>query len=295
MSRDALKARVHVEEQLTHQGIGTKRALTQITDTITFEFKKNFKKTLINMILFTTIFLLFLIIQEYREAQGVEKPAEALDYLLSYLMMVDLLIYISASSYGGSAIAADFEKQTGNLLFPKISKDRLIIGRSIGLYLMNAFVVLYYYLLIAITTFIKYDALPKEIWQSLGWALLFTFTVLSFVIFLSSFMKSTAAAVVFAIMLFLIIFSIITQIMWITTTKEPIWIITYYGSIILQSVDMPDPRYTDIPIPISETESLTMRMWLTPAANYALGGMIIYGVISLVLAYFIFKRRQSKG
>ena len=137
--------------------IGSIRKIQQIFDIGYFDIKRNLKKTLILLGIATVIFILFLIIEEIQIGKGVELPDDPAVFALRFLMMIDVLVLISATSYGGSIIVIDFEKLTGNILFPKISRERLFVGRFLSNYLMNAFVILFYYILVAINVFIKYS------------------------------------------------------------------------------------------------------------------------------------------
>ncbi|MFX1453553.1 MAG: hypothetical protein ACFFCM_22170, partial [Promethearchaeota archaeon] len=99
--------------------VGIKRYVTQIIDTINFEIKRNWKTFIIMLIVYFAIFLLNFLIIEIREMQGVELPEENLDYIDNYFGFFGILIIISTATFGGGIIAEDFQKQTGNLLFPK--------------------------------------------------------------------------------------------------------------------------------------------------------------------------------
>ena len=80
---------------------------------------------------------------------------------------------------------------------------------------------------------------------------------------------------------------------------EPLFILTYYGGIITASMDMPDPRYSEINLPTGPGgdpgEFATFMNWITPTEVGAFIRMLIFISIFLALAYFLFKRRQSKS
>ena len=271
--------------------IGSKRKLQQIYDIGYFEFIRNFKKTLVLTVLAILIFILFLIIELYRLNRGLELPEDPADFALSFLSMMNLLILICSTSYGGSIIVIDFEKLTGNILFPKISRERLLIGRFTANYLMNAFIMLFYYILVAIIVFIKYLGIPKILWISLGWTLLYSLLILSFVTFFSSFMRSTAGAVVITLVLNMIVFSIIESIVSLFSTIEPLFLFPYYSRIITACFNMPEgDRFQTIPI----MEGLDMTLWITPSSQGALIGTAIFSSVFLFSAYIIFRNRQNK-
>jgi ABC-type transport system involved in multi-copper enzyme maturation permease subunit len=277
---------------------GLKRHVSQIGNTITFEFKKNLKSFIIMLIVFGSVFSLLLLISELQLAQDVVLPSEPVNYVKDYLtQFFGFLIIISASLFGGSIIVEDFKKQTGNLLFPKISKTRLLIGRLASRYTLNAICVGFYYFLIGIVTYVKYEEIPITLWASLGWALLYTFAILTFVTFMSSIMRSTSATIIVSILFLLIVFHLITMILrFAGLTMEPLFLLTYYEGIISGSLSMPNPRYTEIMMPTpGGGDPVTFTQWLTPTEPAALIGMLIYIGVLLALAYFIYQRRQSKS
>jgi len=278
--------------------VGLKRNISQIGNTIAFEFRKNLKNFIIMLIIFTSVFFLLLLISELQLAQDVALPSDPIHYVDDYLTeFFGFLIIISASLFGGSIIVEDFKKQTGNLLFPKISKTRLLIGRLTSRYTLNAICVSIYYVLAGIVTFAKYSEIPINLWASLGWALLYTFTILTFVTFMSSIMRSTSATIIVSILFLLIVFNIITMILrFAGVTMEPLFILTYYQGIISGSLAMPNPRYADMFMPTpGGGDPVAFSVWLTPTEPAALIGMLIYASLFLVFAYLIYQRRQSKS
>ena len=286
------------EKDVDRENPGLKRNISQIGNTIAFEFKRNLKNFILMLFVFSLVFFVILLISELQLAQDVALPNDPVEYIDDYLtQFFGFLIIISASLFGGSIIVEDFQKQTGNLLFPKISKTRLLIGRLTSRYILNAICVSFYYVLISIITFAKYSEIPITLWASLVWALLYTLSLLIFVTFMSSIMRSTSAAIISSILFLLIVFNMITMILrFAGLTIEPLYLLTYYEGIITGSLSIPNPRYIEITMPAPGTgEFVTFTQWLTPTELAALIGMLIYICVLLVSAYFIYQRRQSKS
>ena len=283
------------------QKAGVRRDFTQIFNTVTFEFKRFFKNFILMLLLFLGIFTIFLVVQELQALQDVPLPEDPIDYINSYMSMFGFMVILSAAGFAGSIIAEDFHRQTGNLIFPKISKTRLLIGRVISRYALNAICVCFYYILVGVITFIKYEEIPLVLWGSMGWALLYTFMIFSFVTLMSSIMKSTAISIIVSILFMLIVFNMISMILRFAGLEtEPLFIPTYYEGIITASMAMPDPRYTEIRMPTGpgnqgDGEFATFLLWITPTATAALIGILFFTAIFLGLAYFMYKRRQSKS
>ncbi len=302
LENEQIKPEIMLREK---QKVGLGRKFTQIGDTITFELKRNIKSFILMLLVFIGVFTIFLVVSELQYMQDVPLPEDPIEYIQSYLgTMFGFLVILSAAGFAGSIIAEDFHRQTGNLLFPKISKPRLLVGRVISRYSLNAICVIIYYILVSTMTFIKYEEIPIVIWGSLGWALLYSFMIFSFVTLMSSIMKSTSISIIVSILFLLVVFNMITLILrFAGVESEPLYILTYYEGIITASMNMPNPRYTEIRMPTSfgsgganqEQEFATFINWITPSEATALIGMLVFTSIFLILTYFLYIRRQSKN
>ena len=149
--------------------------------TVNFEAQRNFKKMLMMIFLGAFFFLLSVYLETLRDSL----PEKATDYVSGYLGTIDFFILIVALTLGASMIVEDFEKQTGNLLFPKIEKSRLLIGRYLTRWTYGVIAIFTYYVEIAIITISKYEELPNTIWNSFGWAILYYHLILSLVFIIS--------------------------------------------------------------------------------------------------------------
>jgi ABC-type transport system involved in multi-copper enzyme maturation permease subunit len=286
------------EERLSVKKIGTQRYITQVIDTFTFEIQRNLKKFFIVLALFIAIIILMVTINQIQEDKGIEPTDDPLQYARGYLGFIDMLIYISASTFAGSLIVVDFEKQTGNMIFPIIARNRLLIGRVLSVVFMNGLCVLLFYITIGIITYVKYDEIPEILWTSMGWAELYTLTIIAFVTFFSSVMKTTAGAVVVSIILLIMVFNLVLEIGMLLTKEEPIYLLTYYAYIITYILDMPEERFQEMNIPLGTEqevlpESITLYQWLTPDQVGAFWGMIIYMAILFFLSYVFFRKKNS--
>jgi hypothetical protein len=131
----------------------------------------------------------------------------------------------------------------------------------------------------------------------MGWALLYTFMIFVFVIFMSSINKSKSATIISSILLLLIAFRIVESVIMFTGGGiEPVFIITYYENIIEASLDMPDPRFEMDEFGRHGAEdNPEFKRWITPSASGALIGMLIFASVFLTAAYIFYKLRQSKN
>ena len=297
-----------VEEELSiqqleiiRQRVGLRRNFMQLGNTIKFELRKNLKKLYIMLFVYLGIFFLSFLLNEFLlDLMGEIAPTDSATLMKNYIGgWFSMALLISTAAFGGSIIAEDFYRQTGNLLFPKISKARLLLGRLISNYMLNAICIAFFYSLVSITTFLKYGELSTTIFYSIGWALLYALVLLSFITFLSSFMKNTSFTIITSIFTVFIVMEMIPFILnysGVTENNEiPMYFLfNYLGYIVSESLAMPTQRY------ITEMQGppgvqMEYSYWITPSELGAAIGMIIYIVTFLSLSYLLYRRRQSKG
>jgi len=239
------------------------------------------------------VFALSVISQEVNVSKGIVLPSDSRVFVMSQFSdsYFTLVLYLIAVTLGSASIVPDFEKQTGHMLFPKVSRAKLLVGRFCALYLFFAAIISEYYGLVSLYTRFHYADVPWEIWESFGMALLVAFAVLSFVFFISSWMKSVAGTAILGILLFIIGFTIMVELVTLLTTTEPIWILTYYTNIIANIINMPTTRYSTRTVSAGAL-NITVTTWITPDVPTAIIGSLIYAGLSLLLSYLIFRRRQ---
>ncbi len=271
----------------------------QIGSTIKFEFIRNKMSLLIATGSSVFIYLLFLVIDLIQQGRGVELPESNIDYITgNYLGMIfPFLIMIIGITLGASIICEDYQKDTGNLIFPKTTKFRLLTGRLIARFLYAIVAVTVYYLLISITTLAYYGTISTLIFASWGWALLYTLAVFSVVVFFSSIMKSNAGTIILSILMLLIVFSMIESILRFTGSSiEPLFILTYYSNIITAIFDMPVDRFAESTFhgPGGGGDGIAVFSWSTPSIGGAVAGMLTYTTLLITSSYLLFQFRQKK-
>jgi ABC-type transport system involved in multi-copper enzyme maturation permease subunit len=281
MNTEFISGQVPIKQDISYSS----KSKSQIFDTIQFDMRRNAKKTLNVLIVFVIFFVLNNLLQYIQESRGISSIDNAIDLASQFLGMLFLfVIYICGTTYGGELIAIDFEKQTGNLLFPKISKGRLMVGRIISRMILCSFCIAIYYILVSVICYVEYQEIPSELFASYGWALLFMFSILSIVTFFSSFMKTSTSAIVISLLLLLVVFNLVSQILQMTGSRlEPLFILTYYGNIIANSLNMPIDRFMErvFHTPMGD---VTIYSWSTPSYETAFIGMITFSLLFLIIA-----------
>lgn len=266
----------------------------QIVDVMKFEIMKNRKKFLIVFIFEVILALLSILLPPLISDQPL--PSEITNYLQGSFGFFTFFLIIAACAYGGSLIADEFDKKTCYMLFPKVSKPRLFIGKVVSQYLLFALNLALYYLFVTVAALINYDeAIPWTFLYSFLIALLYSAMIYAFVVLLSSFLKSTSMTVIVAFLMLLMGFGMVQGIVTLIAYEvEPFFDITYLQYMITAAIDFPSPRYEDITIPVQEGVEFTMRNWYSPILSTGMVFTACYLIGFLVLAYIRFLHRESK-
>ncbi|WP_457558508.1 ABC transporter permease [Candidatus Harpocratesius sp.] len=263
------------------------KRLTQIIDTIYFEIQLNIRKMMILAIVALGIFILSLFLGLWQLNNKSNAFPTVESYIFNYFSFIRLFILILAVSYGSDMIVIDFQEQTGNIIFPKISKDRLFLGRFLSRFFQGGIIIIFYYWLVLIPIYFEFHLIPIEFWKSLGFALFYFVDLLAFCVLFSAVAKRTSGAVIISLLIIIIAFPIINSIISLTTDVEPLFLLDYYGNIISSILSMPDPRFSSM-----EIEGLTTYIWYTPSVGSALIGLSVYLIIMGGMAFIIYFFRQ---
>jgi ABC-2 type transport system permease protein len=195
---------------------------------------------------------------------------------------------LGAVFFAGDAIAGEFESKTGFILFTNpVKRITLWTGKYLACSVAVALLIIFSYVIIAITLLVIYGDVPIEMAQSFGLALLFAGSFLSVTFFFSSVSKGAMGATVMSLLLVMVIFGIIESVLMMA--GKPSWFLlstggdsigAVYGeySILLREI-LPH----DIELPF-EIETIDIGLAAT--------AMAVYLVVGFVLSIWISGRRQ---
>jgi len=240
--------------------------------------------------------LVLLLITAIPPLLGNSYADNADEFINTYASFAGILIIIGATLFAGDAIVSEFQNRTGYLLFPKpVKRCTLLAGKflaSTGAMFLMLF--LYYGVALGLGLLItgRFSILGVE---SLLLAMMYATAAISVGFLISSVMKGTTGAQILTFALFLFIFTIITGVLTVSG-MEPWFIVSYSGGTI--------SYITQDPYPISGTAiggtegfapgGIEMTNYY-PEIGVAIAVMLAYAVISLVLAYYFFNRRQMSA
>lgn len=269
--------------------------------TIVFELKKQKKKfyffTAIAIIIGVLLGYVLPLIPSYLLSDT------QIEFFNTGLQFISFLTLFAACLFFSGIICSEFNKKTGFIVFPKINKYKLILGKYFGnLILVVAIVTIYYFLLGLLGVFYYGGPINIRFYQSYGIAILYVIALSSFVTFFSSFMKSVNLTIISTLVLLLIGFNISDQLITFIFAGdvEPLYSLAYLGSLItgVLNYPFPDPRYVEISFSGGgggfgpPAGDFHFGQWITPPVPVGITLLLINIIVFFLLAAILFKRRQ---
>jgi len=270
-----------------------------IFDTIIFEMKKQKKKFYFFLGISILISLLLsFFLQLIPNNLLASTQAEFFNNGLNFISFITLF---AACLFFSGIICSEFSKKTGFIVFPKINKYKLIIGKYLGnLILVVIIITIYYYILGIFGIFYYGSPINIRFFYSYIFAVLYVIVLSSFVTFFSSFMKSVNLTIITTLIILLIGFNIADSIftLLLADAFEPLYSLAYLGNLITEilSNPFPDPRYVEFSFggtgPGGFGGRFSFGTWLTPSIGMGIFLFIVYIFVYFALAALLFKRRQ---
>jgi ABC-type transport system involved in multi-copper enzyme maturation permease subunit len=263
--------------------------LKPIYNTITFEIKKQRKKFYAFLALIIIISVAIVVIT------GFIRPDTLVGFFFIALAFIIFLLDIAACLFFSAIICSEFDKKTGYIVFPKINKYKLILGKYLGNLILCITLITSYYIIIGVLGLFYYGGETSiRLFYSYLIALLYLSTLSSFVTFFSSFLKSVNGTIVITFVLLLFGFMIIDQLVGLIFAEkfEPLYSLAFLGNLIVNILVFPDLRYINVPFDVADPTGPSMVQWITPSIGVGITMMLLFTVLYLVLAALLFKRRQ---
>lgn len=142
------------------------------------------------------------------------------DVISKYVPYVFLLIILAATLFASVTIVSEFEERTALVLFTRpIKKTSIFLGKIIGCIILEATMIIAFYIGIAVVTFLVAGTVPTSLLTSLGVALLYTVAASGVAIFISSIMKKGSTAAIMTFVFLLLILTIISGVL--STVIDP--------------------------------------------------------------------------
>ena len=271
-------------------------SLTPIFHTIIFEMKKQRKK----LYFFTIISLLIAVLLSYILPLFPEYPLPDTQagFFSSGLIFISFITLFAACLFFSGIICSEFNRRTGFIVFPKINKYKLIVGKYLGNLILVIFIVTVYYFVLGLFGFFYYGGpINIRIFYSYGFAVLYLIALSSFVTLFSSFMKNVNITIITTLIILFMGFNIADQIVILIFADafEPLYSLAHLGKLITSVLlnPFPDLRYVERSSGGGGPGGhFTVGSWITPSIAMGTTLLVFYIVAFFVLAAILFKRRQ---
>jgi len=224
---------------------------------------------------------------------GYYRPSSFLSSTLNFYSSwwagsITFVIILSGIFYGGDAISGEFQNKTGYFLVANpLRRSTIYIGKWLGA-LIASIIMLGVFAAITISNGIYYFGLnvPYQLWESLGFALLYLIAVLGFTFFFSSLFNTTSMSILVTAILFLFAFTLIQALVEGLVKMEP-WFLITYGAQIITNVLID-------PYPITNTQGLEPNAFTSHYATIPEGVAILlaYFAVTAVLGLLLFERKE---
>jgi len=273
----------------------------QIIAVTRVEFLRNLrrKRLLIFAIIIALVSALVLAVPLFFD--GYPKGSSLSPYIFAQNFMagISFLTILLAVFYGGDALVSEFSNKTGYAIFPNpIRRSSLFVGKLFASLLACFLILGSYYIIIAVSMLAVYSTLVIELLYSFLFALLYMSACLGVAFAISALMRSTVSALVLTFVLFLFVLSMLSGILMFARVRaEPL--LTFQVGVISGFLSGPYPGSYPPPtertfIPVDNRTSFEFVTY-NPTVVNGIIVCIIWLIVSLSLAYFVFRRREMLG
>jgi len=219
-------------------------------------------------------------------AYNIPFPQQGKQWASTFLGFASFLIITTGAFFGGDSISSEFELKTGYIVFANpVKRSSLVLGKFAAAFLASLVTIGFYYLIGTGAMLGIYGSVPIEVASSFGYACLYLCCVLGFTFLFSALLKGSMGATLLSFFLFLLIFSIVSQVISITG-NEP-WFLPSYASGMMTQVVNPQ-NDTVIVIPGSPVKLYSFQPKF-PVSLIVLAG---YFVVTLALSGVATKRKE---
>ncbi len=278
-------------EKMEHAMEGFYLEVKPIAHAYVFELKQQWKK-FVGFSAFSVLIVFLMSYVMYAVVPSSLLPDTQTEYLNNGLTFLSMFIIVFAACFFFSGIiCSEYDKKTGYIIFPKINKFKLILGKYLGNLTLIIGVVSVYYIALGLFCWYYYGVSVNLLFlASFAIAIVYILAVSSFVTLFSSFMKTVNMTIISTILILFIGFQTADQLVTVFLPDfEPVYSMQFASNLISSILEQPfpNPRYNDM-----EIMDFTFRMWITPTIETGITVLLIYMASSLLIASFIFKRRQ---
>ncbi len=242
-----------------------------------------------------------------------------MDSMLSaYFNYVTLFTVLIVGLVGSVALASEFEERTALILFTRpIKKSTIFLGKLLASVILGTLLIVLYYFGVSMMLLGYHGTIPANLFQSFAMCVCYLFAATAISFIFSAVLKKTSVCIIFTILALIVVIPIVSSLIggdtWYMLSSAsdsvltciPEYVDSYNKGIddtisALQSIlnalyESTDPAVKEI-IPYFELIINSLKESL-PHIEYAnlarsAGVMLIWGCVSSVIAYILFRRRE---
>lgn len=178
-----------------------------------YELLKQFRRKRFYGALALIVLAMVLTIGLYKglDIPGRMNRLDSPELFATFVSSISTLATICAVFFAGDAIASEFERKTGYILFPNpVKRTTLVVGKYIACAAATVILLIIAYLILAGALLGFYQQVPSGILGSMAIALMLACSVISMTFVFSSVLKGGMGATIAPLLTYLVIFSIIS-------------------------------------------------------------------------------------
>jgi len=248
--------------------------------------------------IFALAALIVVIILVIPPALGQEYPKDPAYFAQRFFLWSSVLIVVGATLFAGDALASEFQNRTGYLMFPNpVKRWVYFTGKLLASLLTMFFVLSVFYVVVSLLTIWHSQSFSDLTYRSFGLSLLYSVAAVGVGYLVSAVMKGATGALVFTFAILFLIFPILDGVLSFAGAK-PVFSVTFAAEAISYIMQTPYPTDQELILPTGGalgggTGESTVTVWsYYPDVGTAALVMVIYAVITIVVALVIFRRRE---
>lgn len=204
------------------------------------------------------------------------------------------LAAIGAVFFAGDAIAGEYEGKTGFLLFTNpVKKETLWVGKYLAGFIAVTLLLIFTYIIIAISLLVIYHKVPVEMFTSFGMALYYAAAVLSTTFLFSALSRGSMGATIMTLLFVWVVCGILQSVLLFTS--NPYWyVLSAGGDAIANAYGSMESLFSGFGGfgQMSGAGGNMLNLFKTPTLGMIAWGMTIYFVGGFVASILLARRRQ---
>lgn len=216
------------------------------------------------------------------------------DVFSSYMSFTSLMVILASTLFASYTIVSEFEERTALILFTRpIKKTTIFAGKFAACFVLEAVVIVAYYLIAMLVAFAVSGDIVSSILPSLAMALAYVFACSGIAMMISAFVKKGGTSAVVTFISILLILPIISVAMSGSGIDTWFMLDTASNSI-MTSIPEYVTNYNQGLIEMGEILGIDTSGMTIEAANTVQSGlvMIAWGLASAFIAWMRFIRRE---